>query len=798
MTTPFSVELRRLRTQAGLSQSALAERAGLSPEAISLLERGRRSPRLTTIRLLATALLLSDAERARLFAAPLAAAIPRQPVPRYGNLLVGRAEEIEQALSVVSSPSRLLTLTGPGGVGKTRLAVEVATAARKRESTTARWVDVMACEDEAQLVTAVASALRVGSLAPDQLARSAPEDVGLLILDGAEPLVEAVRAVVELLLGGTTGLRVLVTSRERLRLRGEELLVVAPLACTPRGSTDTGAASPAGQLFLARASRVAGAAAGNSPLSPHDALSSHDVLSPHDAVAVARICARVDGIPLAIELAASRTALLSVGELSEALDEDLSYLYRPHADDEVQLRKVMVGDSFPRLSEPEQNLLASLSLFSDSFTAESAAAVGGEPVTGNATVDTLSLLVSKSLVLRTDRVDGAATFRLLRVVREYAGDRLSLDPTSSAVHGRYACHFRDLAARAAPHLTRADAEPWSVILDAEADNVRRAFRWCLRHDPPSALSMVESLVSWWRLRGHYQEGRASTTAALAAAVEAPPALVAAGHTAIGLLSLLQCDYEAAQAHLQQGLDLYSCVQDRAGLRRSLALLGEVATQRGEYTVAGQLHEQALVLARRSTDAKAVAEQLNFLAQVSWLRGDFSRAAERAQHALEVLAGLGDEPGVVLALVTLGVSARYRGDLTGARTLLSSSLRRSDHIDYREGVAWSLNQLGVVSRLEGDLRAATDQQSRSLLVHRRLGSSWRAASALDELAALALAEGDAERATAQLGAAAQLREDIGAPVPAAEQPARDRTLAAARAQVGTAFPALSLAGLADCG
>jgi tetratricopeptide (TPR) repeat protein len=516
-------------------------------------------------------------------------------------------------------------------------------------------------------------------------------------------------------------------------------------------------------------------------------------LSPADAAAAQRICERVEGIPLAIELAAARTTLLTFTELANALDRSLRYLYVSHADDEIALRDVMIADSFPRLNPAEKLLLSRLSVFCGQFTSAAAAAICLDDPSATDEVDTLSLLVSKSLVLRGDDVAGVATFRLLRVIREFAEDRFSSDPDSYQVRRRFAHYFRDLAARAAPHFVDGGQETWSSVLDAESDDLRRAFAWCLRHDPHSALVMVGSLWRWWHLRGHYQEGRSSATAAVRASSSAPPELRGHALTAAGMLALLQCDYEAAQSHIQQGLDLYSFAADHAGVRWSLALLGQVAVQRGEYTVGGQLHEQALVLARRTQDPREVAIQQNALAQVAWLRGDFVQAADRAQSALDTLSALDDQQGVVWGLINLGIAARYRGDLTGAQDLLTHSLRRSERSNYREGVAWSLNQLGVVSRLNQDYQTARAQQDRSLDGHRALGNRWRAASALDELAAVAIATGDVENATIQLAEAAQLRHEIGAPLPLAEQPAREHTLAEARRRNAPAAAELTLAG-----
>lgn len=782
----FRDELRRYRKHAGLSQAALAERAGLSTEAVSLLERGRRSPRASTIRLLADALQLPDADRSILVTA-LPGRLPADhELPHYDDLLVGRNAEIAAVSTFLTSgPGRLLTLTGPGGVGKTRIAVSAARSVAARFPAGVRWVHAMSFEDTDQLGSAVRTALGLDpdDVSLDTLTDALPDHPVLLVLDQADPFLAALAKIVEALLRRTTSLRLLVTSRERLHLVHEVPMVVTPLACS---SAEDGVGflpdtSPATRLFVARA-----AVSRRTDSPPGGALSAGD------AAAIRQICQRVDGVPLAIELAAARTTLLSITELATALDTTLRILYTPHADDEVALREVMVGDSYTRLSGPEQRLLSRLSVFSHSFDQASIAAVCAEERAAAESVDTLSLLVSKSLVLRGDDVDGRATYRLLRVTREYAEEQFALDPDYYAVRRGYANYFRDQATLPPPPSDGGE-ERWARRLDTQADDLRRALAWCLRHDPGSALAMVGSLWKWWHLRGRYREGRALATAVLQSTTRAPAELRAPALAAAGMLALLQCDYEPAQTHIQQGLDLYSSMNDSPGVRWSLALLGSVAVQRGEYTVAGQLHEQALVLAHRADDRQAVGAQLISLSQVAWLRGAFNQAEDRAHQALETLTGLGHQQGVIMALITLGITARYGDDLARSEAFLTHGLRRSEEIGYREGVAWSLNQLGAVSRLRQDYSSAQLQQAKSLEEHRKLGDRWRLASVLDELAAVAVALNDSERATAQLGAADQLRREIGVPVPSAERPSRDVTEAAARSHYGSAFSVLSLAG-----
>jgi tetratricopeptide (TPR) repeat protein len=460
------------------------------------------------------------------------------------------------------------------------------------------------------------------------------------------------------------------------------------------------------------------------------------------------------------------------------------------------LLDVIIGRSYGLLNATEQTLLARLSVFADAFTHESAIRICGEGMSSIEVLDTLSSLVAKSLVIRGDDVDCHATFHLLQVIREFGQDRLREQAEADIVRRRHAQHFRELAERAAPHLTSHDQQQWLAVLDREKSNIRSAISWCSLHEAESAVRMVGSLWRWWYLRGHYTEGRTWAARALRVSPESPAELRAPVLAGAGVLALLQCDYDFAQEQIQDSLELYSELQDNAGASWALARLGSIACERAEYRVAEQLHERALVLASRAHDQHSVGAQLNSLCLVAWLRGDLEHAEDLGHRALDSMSELGVREGIAWALINMGAIARYRGDLAAGELLLRQSLEISSEISYREGIAWSMNQLGVVTRLQGNYTEALASQSASLAEHRHLGDRWRGASVLDELAAAALATGDPARATASLGAAERLRRQIGTPVPTAEQPAREETLHAARAALGPLFPAVRLAGSAD--
>jgi predicted ATPase/DNA-binding XRE family transcriptional regulator len=791
---PFSSELLRLRHRSGWSQACLAERAGLSTEAISLLERGLRAPRRTTLRRLADALGLDREDRTALLLTATLRVPDAYLLPDFADELIGRDSEVGQVTRLLGDGgTRLVTLTGPGGVGKTRVAAAVADQLAGSLGATLRWL-TCSSGSPGRLLLDLAAALGFSAssrVSPEAIAAALHDTELLLVIDQAELGVPRVAALCGDLLNDTTGVRILVTSRAPLRMPGETqvpigclgLAVRARLALTETVSPAAVATSPACRLFLARASSWSPARRAGADLSTEE------------AQAVADICARVDGLPLAIEHAASRTHVLSVTELAAALGRSLKVLDTPQHGGDPGLHDVVVGDDFARLSAAEQGLLARLSVFAAPFNHRDVARVCAVEDSSPSVVDNLTQLVSQSLVLRVADVDGHATFTLLRVVREYAAERLERLQDAFAVRQRFAAHLLDLAVAAGDQLDGREQSRWCHALDAQAANLESAFQWLVAFDPESALAMNAGLWRWWQLRGHYDQGRAWSALALSRTPAAAPRLRAPALAASALLALMQCDYEVAQTQAQEALDGFSLVQDNSGVAWALALLGSVAGQRGEYTVAAQLHERALVLAQRDRDQHAVAAQLNALAQVAWLRGSFARAQERGQRALDLMSQVGDVHGVAAALTNLGAAAHYRGDTARAQQLLTASLELSESLDNREGVAWALNLLGMVSRATGDLVTARRRQTASMIEHQRLGNRWRLASVVDELAAVAQASGQPQQARSGLAAAEQLRREIGASVPPAEQPARNETLRAVEPLPGRVIRTAQLADLA---
>jgi predicted ATPase/DNA-binding XRE family transcriptional regulator len=777
----FGEELRRLRRRSGLSQETLAARAGLSPEAVSLLERGRRSPRLTTMRLLAEGLRLPESDRSALFASVNLhePSIPSLPV--FVDHPIGRETELREVADLIErDDTRLLTLLGPAGVGKTRIAVGYAATQPTKFPDGVHWFPIGTLNDPSTVLSALAGALGVSG-SPKATVEEIIDHVrawsSLLVIDNAEHHLTTCAELCRAILAGAPKLTILITSRHLTGVLGEQAFPIVPLQLPAPGTpADQLLTVPSCQLFFARS------------------LINNRIDQPA-ADAVIRICHRLDGLPLALELAGARTNVLSVYELAETLDSELSILQAPGPGGEQQLVDAMVGWTYQRLNGTEQLIFERLSVFGGSFTRAAVTEVCGAGMSEIEVVDVLSSLVSKSLVVRQDEGSTHARFRLLQLIRQYARGRFALHADRVITHRRHAEYYRDLVERAAPQLTGHDQHEWLSIIDREVGNIRPAIGWSVQHEPEIAMRTVAALGRWCYLRGRYTDGRRWAATALRAWPDAPNELRAPVIVLAGTLAFLQCDYAESKPLVEQARTLFSATGDRPGLVWSIGRLGAIAREQGNYEKSAELHREALRLAQEAGDDHDAAVQLNYLCFLAWLSTDLDTAEALGPDVLRRMRELGDQEGVIWALINLGTTARYRGDLTGARLLLSQCLDLCEELSFREGIAWTLNQLGVVTRLCGETERALAMQLASLTEHRKLGDRWREASVRDELAALAMQHGDAAEAARQLASADRLRAEIQAAVPAAEHADRQQTVEAAQQALGATYELAALtAGL----
>jgi predicted ATPase/DNA-binding XRE family transcriptional regulator len=798
--TGFGELLRRHRRDAGLSQEGLAELAGLSVDAIAALERGRRrAPRPQTLRLLGDALRLGAAERARLTAAArydadrTRSAVQSPPVA--ANELVDRTTELVDASRLIGERvTRLLTLTGPAGVGKTRLALAVAEAVADRFADGVCWVPLAPLLNPSAVAATIASATGL-QLPPDghRVVQEIVERIGqrhlLLVLDSCDHAVVETAAVCVALREACPNLSVLASSRELLRVPGETVYLVPPLGLPETHWSDEQLeASPAVRLFVDRAT-----ARGHRPT---DQLEQ-----------VARVVRRLEGVPLAIELAAARINVLTVAELAAELEDSFSVLTGGSAvaGPRQQSLAGAIGWSHELLTPVEREGFATLSVFAGGWTLSAAAAVltgrtEPGPLDRAGALELISRLIDKSLV-RVSRERGIARYDMLAVIDDFAAEQLAASGRADEVARRHAACFIALAEEAETGLRGANQADWLDRLEGELDNLRAAMSWSLRTGAVAeAIRLAGGLWLFCYLRGHYAEGSEWLEHALELAGRSEhPGLAPYFAKAVlgaGTLAFLQCEYDAATSRLEEALKAFSALGDDAGTALVLQRLGGVARERGKYAAAERLHSRSLELYTGLGDRSGIAWAHNHLGFVAWLRGDLHNAEARCRQARAGFRALGDGEGLAWSLISLGAIAQYSGDPAQAEGLLQESLALSQRLGYREGVAWSLNQLGIVERRRGLTDRAVHLLDESLAEHRDLGDRWRSASVLEELATVAQQRNRTEYAAFLLGAADGIREAIGAPVPQIERTDRLATLRSVEGSLDrTAFRTAWAAGRA---
>jgi non-specific serine/threonine protein kinase len=753
----FGEQLRRFRLRAGLSQTALAERANLSPATVTALERGARgSPYPQTLGALAEALQLSAEERGLLAVAarssgqritmPAAAqSAPPSNLSARRMQLIGREHDLQRVCALLIGArdarpsSRLITLTGVGGVGKTTLALEVAAELRAAFGNGAWLVELAPVVDAALVPRVVGAAVGMsdGAEAPpdEALVGFLRTRRTLLVLDNCEHLIDACAHLARRLLDGCPAVHLLVTSREPLLLPGEQQVRLQPLPAPEEAdvaSPERLAGNPAVQLLVTHA----------------QAASADFRLTPEVAPAIARVCARLEGIPLALVLAAARLTVLSPQQLLDRLDDAFQLLSTRSraAPTRQQTLRATLDWSYGLLTASEQAVFRRLGVFAggcDLRTAEAVCAL--DDLTAADVLDLLARLVDKSLVM-AEAAAGVARYRLLQPLRQYAAERLAACGEACAVERRHTAQYLSLAEQAASGLSGPRQIAWLARLDGDLDNLRAALhRVAQGDDAEQELRLVTALARYWEARGQLGEGRQWLEHAI--------------NRARG---------ERMPTRLQ---------------RDALFGAARLAQWQADLACSAALVEESLALSRALDDHEAIAEELAWLGMVYLRQGDEAKARAALDESLAVGRTLGETSGHATACIGMGVLLGDRGDLAGARPLLESGVGLFRALGDLRSQAISLVLLGAVALEQQQPAQARAWLAEALGLLPAIGDPVFALFAVEGLADADVRAGQPARAARWLGATDVLRERLGARRALPDWPSWERMVAAMRSQLG---------------
>ena len=683
----------------------------------------------------------------------------RSNLPIQLNSFIGRERELAQLKRLLAS-SRLVTLIGAGGCGKTRLAIEAAAAVGPEIPDGVWLVGLGALSDSNLVANTVASTLALGEEAdrpmPDQLTDYLHTKNLLLLLDNCEHLIAACAQLAERLLQACPNLRILATSRESLGIAGESVLGVPPLAVPdPESFTVEGADLPAlllpyegVRLFLDRALTV----------QPDFQLTSGN------ASAVAQICYRLDGIPLALELAAARVKALSVDQIAARLDDRFRLLTGGSrtALPRHQTLQALIDWSHDLLSDAERVLLRRLSVFAGGWTLDAADAVcAGDGIETAQVLDLLTGLVERSLVLVEQR-SGEARYRMLDTIRQYARLKNLEAGEAEPARTHHLLYFLRLVEEADTGLRGHGQAGWLDRLESEHDNLRVALDWSQASgDSEAGLRLVGGLFLFWLLSGHVEEGRHWLEGMLnrAPATEGTraraKALRGAGYLAVG-----HGDLVAGRSRAEESLAIARELGDEQGAAESLYALGRAAYFEGDYESARSLFQESLAVSRAASYPWGSALALYRLGMVSLIQGDYPEARPRFEESATIFRQLGDRWNLSYSLSALGEEAFRRGDYALARSVLEESLTAFRELGSRSGIAMSLSELGWLALSEGDFLTARTRLEESLALRQEMGYRVGVAIALNLLGDVALRQGDYPQAKVLIEKGLKLREEMG--------------------------------------
>ena len=796
----FGYWLRRRRKALDLTQARLAQQVGCAVATIKKLEADERRPSLQMAERLADCLAVPAEERAGflraaraevslhrqglatpdsvpVYMARAAATVPAPDqahvsnLPAASNRLLGRRAEVAALLALLQRGDvRLVTLTGPGGIGKTRLAVQAAEEFAGDLALPCWFVDLSPVLEAPLVLPAIAQALGVQPSANQELRGTVKhffqQRQALLVLDNFEHLVEAAPQVGELL-SAAAGLKILVTSRVVLHLAGEYEFSVPPLPVPPQ--PEPLASDSADLPALAQCASVAllleRAGASGAPLA----------LTPENAADIAAICRQLEGLPLAIELAAARCKLFTPRELLARLADRLHILTtgprdRPHRH---QTLRVTLDWSYQLLPPDAQILFARLSVFVGGFTLDAAESVCRAPgidspglgASQQDVVDSITLLLDHSMLRPGEDAAGARRFLMLETLREYAHKKLVAQGEDVALGEQHASYFLALAEQAEPLLWSAQQQLWYQRLIAEQGNFRAALYWWRSSDVYAQVARLGAALCWfWLKHGDLRAQMPLLEWALAEterrrAATPPPVRVKALYSVATAASWLG-DTARARRLFEECLEIEEAPGSWPQLCAMLSPLAEIDEWEGNYPRALQLNERYLAVARAHGFTQGMADALNQIGELRRLQGDYPRAIQVLRESLVLRKAVGTVTGVAATQGYLGIALYELGELNEAQQLLADSLQLAYTLDDKMMVAGVMTELGVVAQLRGDYVTAGQYQRHALALLDELGFQAHGALVLARLGHLALLQDDLAAAHARYQQSLSISRQIG--------------------------------------
>ena len=690
---------------------------------------------------------------------------------------IGREKELEELKKLIKG-TRLITLTGAGGSGKTRLACRVAAEMIGDFHNGVFFVALATITDARLVATTIAQALGIAETGGRSILEGLKDYLQskslLLLLDTFEQVIDAAPLIAELL-AACAELKILVTSREGLHISGEHEYSVPPLGLpnpTQLPPLESLSQYAAVDLFLQRARAV----------KPDFKITSDT------AQAVAEICAQLDGLPLAIELAAARTKMLSPQLIRARLEHRLEFLTGGARDlpARQQALRSAIAWSYDLLDENEQELFRRLSVFVNGCTVDAVEAVVGNHPDRVSFLDQLGSLIDKSLMREVEDINGQPRFVMLETLREFGMEQLEISSEQEMVRSRHANFFLALAEEAEASLESAEQVQWMGRIEQEHDNLRAALEWSKTAEGmgETCLRLAGALGYFWEIHSHFSEGRERLSAILSLQIAqrktAPRAKLLARAAE---LAYRQSDYPATHLLAKESLEIYRKIGDKQGIASMLIKLGNAATERGSYTTASRFLEEALTIWRERRDKHGTARALISLGWTALRSGDANLANVRLEEALALSRELGDARSMGFELSGLGEVALRQRDYARATQLMEESLELRMQLGNKWGVGVSLGMLGWVAMRERDWDRAIARLGESLEVRREIGDKGGSAWCLERLAGVAMAQGQVEKAVRLFGAATVLRSSIGSVIDPADQARYKKNLNTLRAKLG---------------